>query len=120
MYKIKVKKDLYELKNQIKEFNNKIVIIEKDFKWFDEKNNAMNYNIPVYNGDEFALQKYEIDEITKEGLVVWLPNKNRDFISKALINFDRLVGYIDDYGAGDLLVLCDFKNKSLFNKIWKI
>ena len=36
-----------------------------------------------------------------------------------LIGFG-FIGFVDDYGNGSLIALFDFKNESLFQKVWEI
>lgn len=102
--------------SKIKEFNNTIVVVEKEFNWDYYYNNPNTSSVPVYHKNEYALNKHEIKEISKDGFVVWLPS--REPVCLGLIPFHKFIGYVDDYRNGDLISLFDFKNESLFEKIW--
>lgn len=102
--------------SKIKEFNNTIVVVEKEFNWDYYFNNPNVSSVPIYHKNEYALNKREIKEISKDGFVVWLPE--REPVCLGLIPFHKFIGYVDDYGNGDLISLFDFKNESLFDKVW--
>lgn len=112
--KFVMKTDFIGFLNKIPEFANSFVAVEKDFDWYKYFNAPNETVVPIYHDKEYALNKQEIMQITKEGFVV--PILSFDKVCYGLIPFRKFVGYIDNYGAGDLIALFDFKEESLFEK----
>ena len=113
-----MKNNFLDFLSEIKNCGNKIVVIEQTFNWDEYYNNPNSIDVPIYHINEYALQKYEVEEINKFGLVVGLERNSKR--CHGLIPYKKFIGFVDDYGNGSLIALFDFKNESLFQKVWEI
>jgi hypothetical protein len=113
-----MKTNFLEFLSKIKTFGDEIVVVEENFNWKEYFSNPNVNAVPTYHNNEYALMKYEIKEISKNGLIVWLERESKMFYG--LIPYKKFNGFVDDFGNGDLIALFEFNKESLFEKIWPI
>ena len=105
--------ELMQLFERITNNNNEITISEKSFDWKSYFDENIECKVPIYNENEYAINKYEVIDVNLEKIIVGVEEKGT--WKNKMISHKKFISSTNEVKIGEIIAEYDFSTKSLFS-----